>query len=80
MYKISDIKMEEENIKLALAVIDQSIGNLKPEKIKQIQLDGLREAIGLLYEDKTIEDVCNVLFRYNLPVLRLPKNASEIID
>lgn len=72
--------MNEENIKMALSLIDASIGNLKPDKISQKQLDGLRKAIGEMYKDSTIEQICDILIEYDVPVLRFPKGASELCD
>ena len=72
--------MNEENIKMTLSLIDACLKNLKPDKITQIHLDGLRKTISLMYEDCSIEDVTNLLIRYNLPVLRFPKGSSELCD
>jgi len=61
--------LNEENMKLSLAMVDLCIQNLKPNNIKQSDLNGLRKAIKLMYEDKSVDDVCNSLADDGLPML-----------
>lgn len=75
---------DNENSKDILTLLIDGVENLKAEKMKKTQIEGFIKILDLLHDDENseigLDDVIDIFIKHDIPALRFPRGAAELLD